>query len=36
MSREAAARVDAMWAQLGLGELVPSPSVEGHLVSKML
>ncbi len=35
MSRETAARVDAMWERLGLGDLVPSPSIDGHIVARM-
>jgi 4-hydroxy-3-polyprenylbenzoate decarboxylase len=33
MDRATVARVDAMWNQLGLGDLIPSPSVDGHIVA---
>jgi 4-hydroxy-3-polyprenylbenzoate decarboxylase len=35
MDRSTAARVDAMWSQLGLGDLIPIPSVDGHIVAPM-
>lgn len=35
MDPATAAQVDAMWANLGLGDLLPSPSVGGHLVAAM-
>ncbi len=35
MDRATAQKVDAMWSKLGLGELVESPSVDGHIVAKM-
>jgi 4-hydroxy-3-polyprenylbenzoate decarboxylase len=35
MDAETAARVDAMWSKLGLGELIESPSVNGHIVAPM-
>jgi 4-hydroxy-3-polyprenylbenzoate decarboxylase len=35
MDRSTAARVDAMWSKLGLGDLIESPSVNGHIVAKM-
>jgi 4-hydroxy-3-polyprenylbenzoate decarboxylase len=35
MDRETAARVDAMWDKLGLGECIASPSVDGHIVAPM-
>jgi len=33
MNRETAQKVDAMWSHLGLGDLVPSPSIDGHIVA---
>ena len=33
MNRKTAQKVDAMWSQLGLGDLVPSPSIDGHIVA---
>jgi len=33
MDKATAARVDAMWDKLGLGELIPSPSIDGHIVA---
>ena len=33
MDRTTAANVDAMWSQLGLGDFVPSPSIDGHIVA---
>jgi 4-hydroxy-3-polyprenylbenzoate decarboxylase len=35
MDSETAAHVDAMWDKLGLGEFIPSPSVDGHIVASM-
>ncbi len=32
---QTAQRVDAMWDKLGLGDLIPSPSIDGHIVAKM-
>jgi 4-hydroxy-3-polyprenylbenzoate decarboxylase len=33
MNADTAARVDAMWHNLGLGDLIPSPSIDGHIVA---
>jgi 4-hydroxy-3-polyprenylbenzoate decarboxylase len=35
MNAETAARVDAMWEKLGLGQKVESPSINGHIVARM-
>jgi hypothetical protein len=33
MDKSTAARVDAMWDKLGLGALIESPSIDGHIVA---
>ncbi len=35
MNPETAAKVDVMWDKLGLGDLLKSPSLDGHIVAKM-
>jgi len=35
MNGETAQKIDAMWDKLGLGDLIPSPSIDGHIVAKM-
>ncbi len=35
MNQETAAKVDGMWAELGLGDLLKSPSIDGHITAKM-
>ena len=35
MDRETAAKVDAMWSNLGLGKLIESPRVDGHMRAPM-
>jgi len=35
MNSETAQRVDGMWDKLGLGDLLKSPSIDGHIVAKM-
>jgi 4-hydroxy-3-polyprenylbenzoate decarboxylase len=35
MDPATAQKVDAMWSRLGLGELIESPSVAGHIVAPM-
>jgi 4-hydroxy-3-polyprenylbenzoate decarboxylase len=35
MDRGTVAKIDEVWEQLGLGPKVPSPSADGHIVSKM-
>lgn len=35
MDAGTAAKIDQIWGQLGLGDLIPSPSIDGHIVSDM-
>jgi 4-hydroxy-3-polyprenylbenzoate decarboxylase len=35
MDQETVAKIDGIWSQLGLGDLIPSPSVDGHIVAEM-
>jgi 4-hydroxy-3-polyprenylbenzoate decarboxylase len=34
MDRDTVAKVDAIWSKLGLGPLIESPSVDGHIVAR--
>ena len=35
MDQETVSKIDAVWSQLGLGDFIASPSVDGHIAAEM-